>query len=91
MTSKTRRTEIQLETHEVKIIRFRPTLLSAYCWRCGSIVTAVTPEQAAELLQRTLADIYCSVNEGRLHIAGTARGLPLICGNSVTGEAETRY
>ena len=51
MPIKTRRTEIQIETHEIKVIKFRGKQFSVRCERCQEPVTAATPEQAAELLR----------------------------------------
>lgn len=82
MTNKTRRTEIQIETHEVKIVRLRSRQALAHCGHCGEIVTALTPEQMAEVLETT-EDVVFSLLEGeKVHLVNSKRGLALICGNS---------
>jgi len=88
MTSQTRRTEIQIETHEVKVIRFRTRPTLARCGRCGEIVTALTPEQAAEVLEMTRDDVLLLLEDGRAHLVNSERGLALICGNSFGDENE---
>ena len=88
MTSQTRRTEIQIETHEVKVIRLRTRPTLARCGRCGEIVTALTPEQAAEVLEMTRDDVLLLLEDGRAHLVNSERGLALICGNSFGDENE---
>ena len=82
MTSKTRRTEIQIETHEVKVVRFpsRPSL--ALCERCSEIVTALTPEQTARLLEITEDDVFRLVEGERIHLVNSDPSRVIICGNS---------
>src|SRR6187401_3477213 len=82
MTSQTRRTEIQIETHEVKVIRLRTRPALARCGRCGEIVTALTPEQATEVLEMTRDEVLLLLEDGRAHLVNPERGLVLICGNS---------
>ena len=57
MESKNRRTEIRIETHQLTIIRDRKAPQSVYCERCGDIVTALTPEQPAEVPETTQDDL----------------------------------
>lgn len=63
MTNKTRRTEIQIETHEVKVVRLRSRQALAHCGHCGEIVTALTPEQMAEVLETTQDDVFACWKE----------------------------
>jgi hypothetical protein len=86
MESKVRRTEIQIESHEVKVIRFpsRPSL--ALCERCGDIVTALTPEQTADVLGITPEDVCRLVEAERVHLVNPER--PIICGNSFGDDNE---
>jgi hypothetical protein len=51
MEIKRRRTQILIETHEVKVIRLRKTRVLAICERCGEIVTALASEQPAEVTE----------------------------------------
>jgi hypothetical protein len=93
MESKVRRTEIQIETHEVKVIRLpsRPSL--ALCERCSDIVTALTPEQTADVLGLTREDVFRLVESERVHLVSPERAI--ICGNSFGDEKkfvpEKRY
>ena len=82
MTSQTRRTEIQIETHEVKVIRLRTRPALARCGRCGEIVTALTPEQATEVLEMTRDEVLLLLEDGRAHLVNSEHGLALICCNS---------
>lgn len=86
MTSKTRRTEINIETHEVKVVRFpsRPSL--ALCERCCDIVTALTPKQTADVLGITQEDVFRLVEGERVHLVNPERAI--ICGNSFGGDNE---
>jgi len=63
MTTKTHRTEIQIETHEIKIIRSRGQQHSAYCERCMSVVH--TAEHSSELPEEP-GDNVRSVEEKNL-------------------------
>jgi hypothetical protein len=88
MTSQTRRTEIQIETHEVKVIRLRRKPALARCGRCGEIVAALTPEQATEVLEMTQDEVSLLLEDGRFHLVNSERALALICGNSFGDENE---
>ena len=57
MTNKTRRTEIQIETRTVTVIRTRGKQFSAYCEHCRTNVPSFTANQTAELLQMTDSDV----------------------------------
>lgn len=89
MARKTRRTEIQIETHEVKIIRFSGKQDSVHCDRCQETVSAFTHKQTAELLQMNLTDVCGLIEADKLHLVRTTRGLPLVCGNSLGSENKT--
>ena len=88
MTSKTRRTEIQIETHEVKVVRFQSQPALALCERCRDIVMALTPEQTAVLLGLTQDEVFRLVDGKRVHLANPERGDVVICGNSFTEDNE---
>ena len=79
MTIRTRRTEIRIETHEVKVTRFSGEQFLVYCEECAAIVKALTTDQTAELLQLTAADVCRRVEENRFHFAGESR----VCGRSI--------
>jgi hypothetical protein len=88
MTTQTRRTEIQIETHEVKVIRLRRRPALALCRHCGEIVTALTPVQTAEVLEMTEDEVLLLLEDGRFHLVNSERGFALICGNSFGDENE---
>jgi hypothetical protein len=83
---KTRRTEIQIETHEVKIVRLRSRQALARCRHCVEIVTALTLEQTAEVLELTPDDIFRLLEEEKIHLVNPDRSIALICGNSFGDE-----
>jgi hypothetical protein len=83
MMRKKRRTEIRIETHETRIIRFHGEQSSYSCEQCLSTITAVTPEQAAGLLEMPLEDVFRAINVGRFHLVGMTARLPLLCGKSL--------
>lgn len=60
----------------------------ARCGRCGEIVTALTPEQASEVLEMTRDEVLLLLEDGRAHLVNSERGLALICGNSFGDENE---
>jgi hypothetical protein len=86
MTNQTRRTEIQIETHEVKVIRLRRKPVLALCGRCGEIVTALTAEQTAEVLELMPDDVFRLLAEQKIHLIDKERSIALICGNSFGDE-----
>jgi CRISPR/Cas system CMR-associated protein Cmr5 small subunit len=86
MTAETARTEIQIETHEIRIIRFRGKRFSTYCEQCRVIVTAFSLEQAVAFFRVTPEDVLRRIAEEKFHLVGTTLGLPLICGNSLGDE-----
>lgn len=83
MGNRKRLTRITIEQHEVKVTRRRPERVTAYCDRCGSIVTALVPE-AAEVMQ------ISQTEPGEIHFidpAGNDRGL--LCDGSIKEIEET--
>jgi hypothetical protein len=88
MMAKTRRTQIRIETHEIKVLRLRSRPASALCARCGEIVTALTPEQTADVLGITQEDVFRLVEGERVHPVNSERVQAFICGNSFAEETE---
>lgn len=86
MTNKIRRTEIQIETHAVKIVRLRTKQVLALCGHCAEIVTALTPKQTAEVLEMTQDEVFRLLESERVHLVNSERSLVLICGNSFGNE-----
>ena len=72
---KTRRTEIQIETHEITTIRFsRGARRAFFCERCRREVQAFAPESVAAFSRL--------VESGEIHLIETARGA-LVCADSL--------
>jgi hypothetical protein len=80
---KTTRTEIRIETHQVKIIRFQRKSPAVRCDRCDEGVPVLRAESAADLLRMTSAASLIVIEKEGIHLVGTARGIPQICGNSI--------
>ncbi|HKX83198.1 MAG TPA: helix-turn-helix domain-containing protein [Pyrinomonadaceae bacterium] len=79
-TTRTRRTEIKLESTEIRRLTLRTTRRPEVCERCGVMVDAFTPSQIAEFLNVSVGEVYSLLESGEIHIAG--RGEPsLICAN----------
>ena len=77
MTIKIRRQEIQIETHEVTIIRGPGAQHTTYCENCQSSVTGFTLDQAAAFLLKST--IQASIDRGDFHLVNES----LVCSNSL--------
>ena len=82
-----RRTEILIETHETKVIRLRK-IQALLCERCAEIVTALTPDQTADILDTTREEVFRLVENTRIHLVNSNRSLAIICGNSFGADNE---
>jgi len=78
-----RRTQIDVETHEVTIIRTVGHRDQQYCQNCRSTVLAFAPERTAELLRIDMAEVFARVGKGDIHLTRTTRGTVFICGVSL--------
>ena len=85
--TKTRRTEITIETRSVTIIRVKGSQFSAHCERCQKPVAAFAPAQIAEFLRLDLTEVCRRVEADELHLTGNGRGVALICGGSPENSA----
>ena len=74
MTNTTHRTEIQIETHDVTIIRTRGRQFSVYCDRCKQDVSTFTSQQISSWLRM--------IQTGDIHLIETDQG-KLVCRNSL--------
>ena len=83
MSNKIRRTEINIETHAVTIIRMRGSQTSIYCQRCQKTVAAFTPAQVSTFLPKT--DVHRSLETGDFHLINES----LVCGNSLGSQNTT--
>jgi len=77
-----RYTEIRIETHETRRIRFPGKPLAPYCEQCRQHVWAFSPDQVSALLQTTVEDVYRMIDTKRLHLVRIVGGPRLVCGSS---------
>lgn len=75
-----KRTEISIRTRR-KIVVDAPRL---HCPACGAEVPIVSPENAAEMMAASEADVHQLLTRGQLHAVDESPGVPLICANSVS-------
>jgi hypothetical protein len=97
--TKTKRTEIEIETHELKVIRFRQFPETAFCERCRQSVSVLKLEQAAEVLNISLPIIYRLIEREKAHTIRDGEGSSILCSrslneidnssNQITGAFET--
>ena len=80
---KPRRTEIQIETDEIWIIRRPVKGFANRCPDCDDQTTMVTPDEAALLTKLCAPDINRFVEAGLVHYTTLAGGRVLICFNSI--------
>ena len=84
MTAKKRRTEIQIETHEIEIVRLASRDLMVPCEICNERAYAFTAHQAAQILNYSVSDLSRLAEEGRVHAIAVT--MPhLVCGASLAG------
>ncbi len=83
MKKTTRRTEIQIESHEITIIRTPSGSTFVYCEQCTRRVAAFTPEQVSAFLRMTLTDVSGFIENAKFHLVGKERGMALVCGDSL--------
>ena len=76
------RTTIEIETHEIKIIRFGPPWATAECDRCEGRVAAITPEKAAAALNISLSRVYELIEGDAVHLVDEGA---LVCTRSLHG------
>ena len=79
MTTKIRRTEIQIETHEVTTIRGLSGQNSKYCDRCKTSVIGLTLDQAA---LHFYSNIQASIARDDVHLINES----LVCSNSLNNQ-----
>jgi len=73
MSEKTRRIEIQIETHEVTVLRSRKSQPVLYCERCKAVIAEFQPVTAALLTP--------SSKTSKTHLLGSDGASP-VCLNS---------
>lgn len=80
-----RRTRINIERHEIKIIRIRNGVNLTFCEHCQSQTRSFTPGQIALFLQIPLDEVSGDIESGKFHLTKSDRNLALVCGNSLGG------
>ncbi len=88
MKKTTRRTEIQIENHEITIIRTASGSTFVYCEQCARRVAAFTPEQVSAFLRITLTDVCGFIENAKFHLVGKERGVTLVCGSSLNKDSD---
>ena len=84
MTDKIRRRQIQIETHEIMIVRKRGNSAVGYCNVCQSMVTTLSLDETVVLLRGSVESVLELTNGDEIHFTEkTGSGLPMICGNSL--------
>ncbi len=82
-----RRTEIQIESHEITIIRTASGTTFIYCGQCARRVAAFTPEQVSAFLRMTLTDVCDFIKNAKFHLVGKEHGIALVCGDSLNKDS----
>ena len=77
------RTEIKIEKHEIRIVRFNSGKGTIHCRTCGEQTTTLTPEQLASFLRVTVPEICRQIETAEIHLANRERGVGLICAKSL--------
>jgi hypothetical protein len=85
--TKAKRTEIQIEKHEISVIKLRRKFEKAYCERCGARVSVVEPEKAAKILSIALPDLSDPTMKGIIHTVH--RDSDLLCIRSVISKTDS--
>ncbi|HEX8998625.1 MAG TPA: hypothetical protein VGB07_01925 [Blastocatellia bacterium] len=76
-------TEIEIETHELLIIRRKGHAVRPLCQECGETETMATPDEAALLIGDSLRTVFRWIESGTIHFTETADGGLYICTNSL--------
>jgi hydrogenase maturation factor HypF (carbamoyltransferase family) len=75
-----KRTQLSIRTRRTIVVD-APRL---HCPACGAEVPIVSPENAAEMIAASAADVRQLLTAGQLHAIDESPGVPLICANSVS-------
>jgi len=75
-----KRTQISIRTRRTIVVN-APRL---HCPACGAEVPIVSPQNAAEMMATSEADVRQLLTSGELHVIHEPAGAALICGNSVS-------
>jgi hypothetical protein len=74
MKAKTRRTEINIETHQVTVIRFRNERLTGFCRECGRQVPVLAVEKDINAPCLGITEVKRVIDAADIHLIGTADG-----------------
>jgi len=72
MKAKTHRTEINIETHQVTVIRFRNERLTGFCRECGRQVPVLVVEKDINAPYLGMTEVERVVDAADVHLIGTA-------------------
>lgn len=79
------KTEIELETHELTIIRVqRSQTITAFCRKCEQEVLHLTIARTAAVLQISEKEVFHLSEKEKVHSLETTAGVLLVCGNSIS-------
>ncbi len=84
----TKKTEIQIETHEVWGIRQQPDSASVVCGDCQAGGLMIPVEKAAVVCQCSRRLIYRWIEKGALHFRELPDGAVLVCGVTLAAKLE---
>jgi hypothetical protein len=83
MISQIHRTEIQIETYELRVLRAGRGNSLVYCEHCDAMVAAVTREQAAEFFELNEVTLLLLIETERCHFVETSQPASAICARSL--------
>ena len=83
MAGKKRRTEIQIEIHEIDIVRFARRDQMVICGICNERTCTFTANQAAQILNTSISELKRLAEEEKVH-AVAAAAPHLLCGASLS-------
>jgi hypothetical protein len=83
MKAKRRRTEIRIETHEIKVVRFSKRRSSRFCGKCGKDVPVLVMENAVGVMDLAIPELDRLVQIENVHLVDVSDSSVLICGSSI--------
>ena len=72
MKAKMHRTEITIETHQIKVIRFKNERLTGFCRECGRRVPVLVIENDLDAVHAGQTDVERAVETADVHMIGTS-------------------
>lgn len=81
--TRTRRTEVTIETDEIVVVRSSRTTILPLCPQCCDTVAMITPDQAAEMVSSNTRTIYRLMEQGQIHNIETEEGQVFVCPRSL--------